>query len=178
MHKPLRSFGRRGVTLVELVVGIAVAGVLALITAGLFKAGLESYDYSYRQGYSIFAACRGFAGNGSKVGLIWSAQEAKAVSALSASSLALLSPSGTAILYTLSGNELRQTNAGVQELQAKPVTAVSFDYYNLDSQERIMVSTAPEAATLVTARLKVVAGYGARAKTYNFMSGARLHNNQ
>jgi len=172
MHKPIT---RRGFTLLELAVGIAVAGILALVSAGLFKAGIESYNYAYRQTRVIFGACRSFSGSGSRLGIIWMTQTASSVTDLSASALTLISPASTNVTFSALNNGLYRTQNGEQLLQADSVSAAEFRYYNLDTAGRIVVSTSASSAVFVTAKMSM-SGIGAKDKTYNFMSGARLLN--
>ncbi len=171
-HQPL---SRSGFTLMELVIGIAVAAVVGLVSAGLFKAGLKTYNYSYRQTSVLAGARRALSGSGSLPGVIWAAQSASSVTALSGSSLTLAPPSASSITYQVSGGNLYQTTSGVRTLQSVSVSSAVFSYYNLDSSGLIMVSTLAANATFVTMQLTLT-GKSANDRTYNFLGGAQLRN--
>jgi hypothetical protein len=63
----------------------------------------------------------------------------------------------------------------VPVMHAEGVSAVALNYYNLNDAGRIIESTAPASAALITAMVSIH-GKNPRRKTYNFFSGARLRN--
>lgn len=178
-HMPEHSFNqplnRRGFTLAEVVIGCALAGVVALVTAGLFKAGFVTYNYVYRQTRTLSGARKAISGDGSHFGLVWASQSASSVGALNPSTLTLVPPAGVNTVYSVMGGQLFQSYLGVQTLQAEPVSEMAVSYYNLDGSGRIVVSTAAASASFVTTRL-VMRGRSQNDKTYNFISGARMRN--
>ena len=171
-HEPLR---RPGITLIELAVGIAVAAVVGLVSAGLFKAAIKTYNYTYRETNALSGARKAFDGSGSRSGIIWTGRSAASVQSLSSSSLALIPPDKSTATFFVSNLNLYQLRLGAQTLQGPAISSASFSYYNLDAAGRVMVATSPASATFVTALLKMT-GSGPNNKTYISFSGAQLRN--
>lgn len=171
-HQPLSA----GFTIVELIIAAAISAVIALVSAGLFKAGMLSYLYSIRQASAASAARASLSGDGSKVGLLWEAQAAAAVQTLHASTLTLTTNAGATVSYyvTEDGDFYRVAASSSARL-ATGVSALALNYYNLDASGTVIESTAPASAALVTARL-TVAGKSSADKTQVFYGGARLRN--
>lgn len=160
-------------TLVELAVGIAVLSVICLVTARLFKAGIQSYNYTLSQVAALSNARKAIDGDGAAHGMVWAAREAASLSDLSADALTLKTSEGPALAFSVSGQVLRQTRLLDSRDQAKGVAGLQLTYYNLDDQGRIVESTEAASAVLVTSALTL---RGPRDKTYRFFSGARLRN--
>lgn len=171
MKRALSS--RRGFTLVELMVGIAISAVLALVIAGLFKAGLLTARYSLGETQVLSQARAGLIGTGKIKGVLWQTQEASSFSTLSSTSLALGYAAAASISFQLSGRSLLQSQLGVDQALASGISTMTFAYYNLDAAGRVMESTAAESAALVTAEIVLP---GDRGKNYAFLTGARLRN--
>ena len=172
-HEPLK---RGGFTLLELVIGISLAGVVGLVTAGLFKAGLKSYNYSYRQTRIISSARKSLVGDGPRSGMIFAAQGAVSVDSLSASSLTVTPAGDFSTTFFVSGDNLYRSRLERDTLQADMVSSVTVSYYSMDDIGHIMVATAPAAASFVTSQI-IMKGKLSYDKKYTFVSGARLHNN-
>lgn len=170
-HHP-RQPVERGLTLVELVVGIAAMSVITLVLAGLFKAGLQSYRYALRQNLVLANARKAIEGDGRSRGILWNAQAAQSL-ALSSGSVTLSLPSQPSLQYLVSDRTLLQSQMGTQQKQADGVTGLQSGYYNLDGQGRIMQSTAAASAAMVATTLTM---QGRGEKTYVFFSGAGLRN--
>ena len=165
----------RGFTVVELLMGLAVSGVVALVASGLFKAGLLTFHYAVRQNHALTAGRKALAGDGSRHGMVWMSQGAASVAGLDASSLAVSPPGALSTTFHVHGEGLYRSQLDVPVMHAEGVSAVALHYYNLDDGGRIVASTAPASASLVTA-LVSVHGKSPRRKTYHFFSGARLRN--
>lgn len=176
-HHTYEPLTRRGFTMLELVVGIALAAVIGLVCAGLFRAGIKSYNYSYRQTRVIYSARQAMAANGARLGMIWAAQTAASVDSLSVSTLSVTQPGDFSTSYLISNKNLYACRLAAKDLQAESVSTMTVSYYNLDANGHIMVSTAPEAVAMVTTQISMQ-GSTARDRTYNFMSGALVRNNQ
>jgi|GEM_PF-1534226 len=178
-HMPEHHFNqplnRRGFTLAEVVIGCALAGAVALITSGLFKAGFVTYNYVYRQTRTLSGARKAILGDGSHFGLVWASQSASSSGSLSPSVLTLVPPAGVNTVFSVQGGQLYQSYLGVQTLQAEPVSELAVSYYNLDNSGRIVISTVAASASFVTTKL-VMKGRSQNDKTYNFISGARMRN--
>jgi hypothetical protein len=172
LHQPLN---RRGITLLELTVGIALAGVVGLVSAGLFKAGIKSYNYSYRQTRIISSARKAMAGDGPRLGMTLATLNASAVDALAVSSLTVTPAGDFSTTFLLSDGGLYRHRLATRSLQAESVTGLQVAYYNLDAAGRIMVSTSAASAAYVTTQIELK---GARPgdKTYNFAAGALVRN--
>lgn len=172
-HAPDESL-RRGFTLVELTVAAATAGVIALVSALLFKAAFVTYMYTLNQGLALASARGSLSGDGSRFGILWESQSGDAVSALTDDELTVVS-SATTTRFHLSGGGLYKTRSGVSTLLADSVDGLTVNYYNLDASGLIMESTSAASASLVTALLDM-RGNAANDRTYRFYSGARLRN--
>lgn len=156
-------------------VGVAVSGVVALVTAGLFKAGLLTFNYAVRQNYALSSARKALDGDGPRYGMVWMSQGASFVETLAASSLTVAAPNALPTTFAVHGQDLYQSQLDVKVKHAEGVSSVALNYYNLDDAGRIVESTSPASATLVTA-LVSIRGKDPRRKTYEFFSGAQLRN--
>ncbi len=169
---------RRGFTVPEMAVGIACAAVISLVSAGLFKAGVGTYNYTVRQNAALLAGSNALSGDGSRSGILASARQAKSVSALSSTSLVLLSTAAAATSFALSSENVTRTENGITSQLAAGVSTMTFRYYNINAGTGlIMESTAAVNASLVTAHLNVKGRYSAQ-RTYVFFGAARLRNHQ
>lgn len=165
----------RGFTLVELLMGLAVSGVVALVVSGLFRAGLLTFNYAVRQNRALTAGRMALSGDGARHGMVWMSQGAASLAGLDASSLAVSAPGALPTTFHVRGEDLYRSQLDVPVRHAEGVGAVALNYYNLDDAGRIVESTAPASAALVTA-LVSVHGKNPRRKAYHFFSGARLRN--
>lgn len=168
---------RKGFTVPELVIGIACAAVIGLVSTALFKAGVTTYNYTIRQNSILISASNALSGNGAKTGILSSARQSKDISALNTSSLVLLSTASNTTTFALAGENMTRTENGATVQLATGVSTVTFRYYNLAASGLIMVSTAANTASLVTTNL-VVKGKFAKQRDYIFYGAARLRNHQ
>ena len=171
-RKPLKS----GYTLLELVVGLAAAGIVAMATALLFKAGIVTYNYNIQQNAALSSARDAFnKASGGRSGMLWSSQSAQAVQSLSATSLAVISTSAVTTSYTLTNGTLIRAGGGGSTMpQAASISALAVNYYNMASSGLITESTAAASASMVTALMSVVGND--KWRTYYMFSGTRLRN--
>ena len=161
--------------MVEVMVGIAVAGIVALVVSGLFRAGILTFNYAVRQNHALAAARKALAGDGANYGMVWMSQGAAFVEDISASSLTVSPRNALSTTYHVHEQDLYQSQLGVKTMQAEGIGAVALHYYNLNDAGRIIESTAPASAALMTV-LVSIHGKNPRHKTYNFFSGAQLRN--
>ncbi|MFH1724272.1 MAG: prepilin-type N-terminal cleavage/methylation domain-containing protein [Elusimicrobiota bacterium] len=168
-HQPLN----RGFTLIELAVGVAVLGTLVLLIAGLFRAGAVTSEYTLRHTFALANARKSFQGEGSRRGLVWGAQNARKVRALSAGALSTKDAANDDVDYTLSKGKILRSQLGTQRSLSEGIESVEFKYYNLADDGTVIESTAPESAAMVTAMISIK---GSRGNTYRFLSGAALRN--
>lgn len=164
-----------GLTLVEFAVGIAIASVVGLVTAGLFKAGILTYQYTVLQNTALTAARQALLGEGRRRGMLWTLQEARSVGSLSASSLTVSPPQESQATYLVKGERLLKVQLGVENEQAKGVSSLQVSYYSLDGQGRIITSASEATASLITVAVSLK-GWRPSQKAYSFYSGAVLRN--
>ena len=165
----------RGFTVVELLMGLAVSGVVALVASGLFKAGLLTFNYAVRQNRALTAGRKALAGDGPRYGMVWMSQGAAFIEGLDASSLAVSPPGALPTTFHVHEQDLYRSQLDVPVMHAEGVGAVALHYYNLNDDGRIIESTAPASAALITA-LVSIHGKNSGRKAYSFFSGARLRN--
>jgi hypothetical protein len=157
----------------ELMMGVAIAAVLALVVSGIFKAGILTSRYSLSQTQILSEARAALIGTGKIKGVLWQTQEASSFSTMSSTSLALGYAGAASISFRLSGRDLLQSQLGVDTKVTTGISSMTFTYYNLDAAGHVMESTAAVSAVLVTATAVLP---GERGKNYNFFTGATLRN--
>lgn len=163
----------RGMTLVEAVIGIAVLALISLGVAGIFKAGMQSSNYTLRQTFVISNARKALLGDGAREGLLWDLRDASSVASLSTGTAVISRPGTSAITYFAGADALLRSHSGVSREQAKGVTALSLAYYNFNDAGVVIESTAPLSAALVTTEITM---RRRSQREYRFMTGARLRN--
>ena len=165
--------GDKGMTLVELVMGLVIISVITGVITGLFKAGITSFNTTLRQTLVLTNARKAFDGDGNSYGLLWQAREAGSINTLSASGLHLDSPRGFPVQYLVSDGVLWNVQQGDKTEQAKSISAMQTKYYQMNAQGIIMESAEASSATMITANLQM---QSPQKKTYSFFSGAQLRN--
>jgi prepilin-type N-terminal cleavage/methylation domain-containing protein len=167
---------KRGMTLLELMVGLVTAAIIAGVCAKVLQLGIMTYNYSVRQNESLTRTRKAMAGDGARFGVLWAGRGANSFSGISASSVAVVSSSASVVTeFYVTGGNLYRTMSGTTILQADAVTALALNYYNVDSSGLIMQSTTPALATMATA-IVTVKGNSNSQKTYTLFSGAKLRN--
>lgn len=167
---------RRGLTLIELVVGLVTAVIIGAVSASLLKAGIQTYQFSARQNEALTRARKALGGEGSSTGLLRGSRSAYRVSALNASQAAVISTSAVTTSFSVSNNSLYRTVGGTPTVLADKITALTVNYYNLNSSGLIIESTAAVSATLVTALATLQGQGGSKQKSYYLFSGTLLRN--
>jgi len=167
---------RRGVTLIELMVGVATAVIIAAVSATLLKAGLMTYTYSVRQNEALTRARKALGNEGAATGVLRGSRTAYALSELNAAQVTVTATTAATITsYYVSGGGLYRSVAGTPALHAEGITSLTVNYYNLNASGLIVESTAAASATLVTARV-TLRGKTAQQKDYHLFSGTLLRN--
>lgn len=167
---------RRGVTLVELVVGVATAVTIGAVSAGILKAGIMTYGHSVRQNDALTRTRKAVGGEASAFGILRASRAANAVSALNAAQVGVLSSTSTVLTsYYVSGGQLFRAVAGAPSMHADEITSMTVNYYNLNGNGLIIESTSTASATLVTA-LVTLQGKTSRLRDYHLFSGTLLRN--
>jgi hypothetical protein len=166
----------RGLTLIELLVGLVTALIIGAVSASILKAGIMTYTHSVRQNESLTRTRKAMGGEGRAEGIVRASRAAHTVSALDAGAVGVLSSTSSVLTsYTVSGGDLFLSEGGVSGLHADKVTSVAVNYYNLDGSGLIAESTSAASARLVTA-LVTVAGQTSKQKDYKLFSGTLLRN--
>ena len=166
----------RGLTLIELLVGLVTALIIGAVSASILKAGIMTYTHSVRQNDALTRTRKAIGGEASAAGVVRAGRSAYAVSALDASSVGVLSSTSAVLTsYYVSGGDLYLSKGGVAGLHADKVTGIAVNYYNLDAAGLVVESTSAASARLVTA-LVTVAGTTAKQKDYHLFSGTLLRN--
>lgn len=165
----------RGLTLVELCVGLVAATVIGAASAGMLKAGIMTYTHSVRQDEALTRMRKAVGGEGSAAGILREGRPSAYVSTLDPASVVVLSTSAAAAAFSVSGGSLYRTKDGTTSLHAEKIKSITVNYYNLDSSGLIIESTSAASARLVTAQVTVGA-VNAKQKDYNLFSGALLRN--
>lgn len=156
--------------------GITIASVIGLVCAGLFRAGLKSYNYSYRQTRVLYSARKAMSGDGPRLGMASAAQMASSVDSISTATLTVTPAGDFSTTFSSERGGLYMARLANKSLQAEAVTSLKAAYYNIDAATgRIMASTAPVSAELVTVQVTMKGAHGGE-HTYNFFSAALARN--
>jgi hypothetical protein len=171
----LKRLDSKGLTVMELVVGVATAAIIGLVSAYLVKAGIMTYNYSARLDDALTRTRRSLGGAGSATGILESSRSGYAVTALNASTVTVNSPASLTNSYYVNDQGLFRSKSGVGSVQADQITHLAINYYNLDASGLIIESTAAVSAKLVTA-LVTLQTKSKQPKTVKLFSGAILRN--
>lgn len=167
---------RRGLTLVELLVGLVTALIIGAVSASILKAGIMTYTHSVRQNDALARTRKAVGGEGSAAGVVRAGRSAHTVTALDASAVGVLVSSSSVLTsFSVSGGNLYLTKGGVSTLHADQITEIAVNYYNLDGNGLIFESTAAASAKLVTT-LVTLKGKTPKQKDYKLFSGVVLRN--
>lgn len=166
----------RGMTLIELLVGIATAVIIAGVCAKMLHLGIVTYNYAVRQNTSLTRMRKAVAGDGAHVGVLGASRAAYSLSAVQASSIAVLSaPSAAVTNYYVTNGDLYRTQAGVSVVQADAVSSLSLGYY-MSADGLVSSTTVAASASMVTALVTVGTGTSVAHRTYTLFSGAQMRN--
>jgi hypothetical protein len=167
---------RRGLTLVELLVGLVTALIIGAVSASILKAGIMTYTHSVRQNDALTRMRKALGGEASAAGVVRAGRSAHTVAALDASAVGVLVSSSSVLTsFDVSGGNLYLTKGGVTTLHADQITQIAVNYYNLDGNGLIFESSVAASARLVTT-LVTLQGKTAKQKDYKLFSGAVLRN--
>ncbi len=167
---------RRGLTLIELLVGLVTATIIGAVSASILKAGIMTYTHSVRQNDALTRTRKALGGEGSAAGIVRAGRSAHTVSALDAAVVGVLSSTSSALTsYAVTGGDLYLSRNGVTSLHADKITSMTVNYYNMDSAGLIFESTSAASARLVTA-LVTLQGATNKQKDYHLFSGTLLRN--
>jgi prepilin-type N-terminal cleavage/methylation domain-containing protein len=169
---PIRQPLNRGVTLVELMIGVAVIGVLSLVIAGMLKAGMTTYNYTMKKLVILRHTRQALDSSGASHGMVWAIRGAQGVWALESDALSLQSANGSRSRLSVVENKLTSSQFDVATTQSDGISSVRFKYYNLDDSGRLVESSVPQSVALVVSTIKMPDG---RTEHVTF-SGAALRN--
>ncbi len=162
-------------TLVELVIGIALAASAATVCASMMKAGLQTYLYALRQNSILAEGKSALFGSGSLLGIEASARQSAYFVALSSGDLNLQFAAKPSVRYSVAYQTLIQTASGLSTRQAQTVTALNLNYYNMDDNGRIIESTSAARASYMTVMV-VFGKLNSGGRSYMMYSGAQSRN--
>lgn len=167
---------RRGVTLIELLVGIATAAILVGTCAKVLQLGIVTYGFSKRQNESLTRTRMAVAGDGSRSGMLQASREAYVFGSLPSSSMTVLDGGSLAAtnFYVTNGN-LYRTVSGAGARLADQVTSISFSYY-MSTNGMVSSTTVVASASMMTATISVGTGTTVAQKPYILYTGAQLRN--
>jgi len=165
---------RRGMTMIELLVALVTAAIMASVCAEVLMIGIKTYNYSSRQTASLTRTRKALGGDGSRTGLLGSARGAYAFSTVSTSSVAVAAASSATNFY-VKNSKLYRTKSGTSNVQADSFGSLSLSYY-MTTNGIISSTTIASSATMLTALVTVTTG-AVSAGTYDafsLFSGAQL----
>lgn len=166
----------RGYTAIELMVGVFIMGVAALVGARMLGALVKGARYTVRQSAVLADGRRAVLNTGENRGLVWAAQEASAVRSLSPSTLQLVVQGPVNMDFAVVGSSvLIKTEGGAAVKQAPDISSMTVSYFEIGSNGLIFQSTVPSQASYVQFILSVK-GKTSKERTYNIVSGAALRN--
>jgi hypothetical protein len=165
---------RSGMTLLELMVGLVTAAIIASVCAKVLLLGVKTYNYSARQTASLTRTRKVLMGDGAKTGLLGEARGAYAFSTVSTSSVAVTSASAATNFY-VGGSKLYRTKSGSSAVQADGVGSLTLSYY-MSTGGIISSTTIVSSATMMTALVTVTTGAvtAGTQNAYSLYSGALL----
>lgn len=158
-------------------IGVGIAAVIGLVVAGMFRAGMISFRYAWRQTTTLAAARNALDGKGSLYGLATAIQNASSVTSLSSTTLSVV-PAGAAttqyyVVRAGTGPALVQTQLTVEQKVADGVSSLDAHYYNLDTAGRVVESTAANIAQFATVQITF---QETNKSTFTFFTAGRLKN--
>lgn len=174
-----RIADERGLTALELIIGVGVLATLGLVLLGLLRASILSSGRSAERTFILSAARKALGGSDAFNGIVSDCQQATDVKALNPGKLSLGTPEGSWLTYDLppSGRLLYsgpETGGLTIDTKAKGLAGLSFRYYGRGADYRVFESTAATGASLVTVSFEVPA----KARTLRLFAGSRLLNHQ
>ncbi len=167
---------KKGMTVIELLVGIATAAILVSVCAKVLQLGIVTYGFARRQNESLTRTRKAVAGDGSRAGILETSREGYQFASLPVSSVTVLaSPTSAAANYYLKNGNLYRTVSGAGSVLADQVNSLSFDYY-MSSNGLVSSTTVASSATMVTATVTIGSGTTVEQKVYTLFTGAQLRN--
>jgi type II secretory pathway pseudopilin PulG len=166
-----------GFTVLELVLGIALLGTLALVMAQLFRTTMAANLRTASETLALKNARVALAGDGPFHGLVYDTLFSSYVYAANGSSMTLVevNQSSTTILMSPYGS-LLATNSSNSSWASHSATSglsnLALTYYAVDSSFHFSTTTTPSSAQLVTFSFQVPR----KGRTLQFYSGSSVKN--
>lgn len=175
LQQSLARRGRRGLTLLELVLGLALTALVGLVAARMMILVARTSQYTFREMTALSSSRKALLEAGAWRGMARAAREASAYVGLSSTTLALTLPGPHDVLFSTAPNGLVQLYDASSSTQAAEVTGLSITYYHIVSStgfisEAVMPSSATYALIRVTMTGK------SRQKSYDMTTGAYARN--
>ncbi|MBI3565814.1 MAG: hypothetical protein HY079_11500 [Elusimicrobia bacterium] len=167
LHQPLRN----GFTVLELVIGVAMAGLISLVMARMLLMLVRTAQYEQALLASLASAREALLYKGADDGLLWAVQRSSGAAALDPAGLALIDDAATAFALAPAG--LQATRSGAVRTQADGVVGLAVEYYGAGPDGLIVRSTDAAGAGLAAFTVTVRKRGG---KDYAFRSAAWMRN--
>jgi hypothetical protein len=167
---------RKGMTVIELLVGLATAMILVGVCAKVLQLGIMTYAFSKRQNEALTRTRKAVAGDGANGGILEAGREGYQFASLQASSMTVLAaPGSSATNFFVTGGNLYRTSAGVGSKLADNVYTVAMNYYT-STNGMVSSTTVVASASMVTATVSVGTGTAVASRAYILYTGAQLRN--
>jgi hypothetical protein len=166
-------------TLIELLVGMITAAIIASVLAKVLLIGIKTYNYAARQTASLTRTRKALAGDGVRFGVLAAGRSAYSFSSLQTSSVSFSEPSLVVTNYYVTKGNLYRTKAGASVVQTDGINSIALNYY-MSTNGIISSTTVSSSATMVTALITVATGpvTSGAYNSYSLFSGAQLRNHQ
>ena len=163
----------RGLMLIDAVMGVALLGVLSLVLALVFRAGMVSANRSAATMSLLAAARKSLAGEGSLSGMVGDIQRSGLVAAVSSGSLTMQDAVGNPVVYELSASgALLQTKGTATVVLSQGLSRLQFSYFARNPDYTVTATTSSASADLVGVYFKA----SSPGRTASYFSGAALKN--
>jgi hypothetical protein len=167
-----QPLNRRGITLVEVALGIGILGIISVVIAGMLRAGVVTYNYTMGQLVVLRRTRQALDNPAASQGVVRALRAAKGASALSDGSIRIEPTQGPEVRFHLEQGALLSSQTGVSAKQADGIRSMEFKYYHLDENGRVVESAGLDSASLVVGTMRMSGG---RSEHVTF-SGAALRN--
>ncbi|MBI4369117.1 MAG: type II secretion system protein [Elusimicrobia bacterium] len=172
-ERATRNRSPSGVTLIEMLLGLAMVAIITLVITGIFRAGIVSYRYALGQTLALSSIRQAIEGQAGKNGFLPYAWEARLAASLPSSNFSLISPTGFTVEIFASGGYLFVSDETGRRSQAEGIGALNLTCYGLDDVEGLIESDNADDCALITTRLTTENLGG---KVYDAATGAALRN--
>lgn len=164
---------KSGLTLIELLLSLAMFGIIILVISLIFTSGIKTYLEGYKISTLIQNGESAMSGLGSKKGILWDIRISSCIAALQSDRLDLITVKSSTVSYYISGNILNRSEGNSVVPISKNVKSFNLKYYYFDFVNNI-ISTAAVTSDVQTVNVNLVFSSG--DKDINYNSNAYLRN--